>query len=344
MQLDLSVLETVAPDVLDVLQQRFLILRNIYWMQPVGRRLLAEKIGLTERVLRSQADILRDLQLLHISKSGMILTKAGVNSVQNLEKMMDVLQGFHLMENKLKSYFGIRKITIVAGDSDVQKKILEEFGSVVTQVLDDLLPDGENIIATMGGTTMSVVAANLSKLETKMRHNIFVPARGGIGEAISVQANSVSEKMAQHAGGKHRTLYVPEHVRQETYELLIEEPAIQEVLQLVKQANCVIHSIGLALHMAARRKMTKEEIIKIKQLGAVAESFGYFFNKEGMVVYKLPRIGLKLSQLETIPVILAVAGGKGKAQAIHAYMKNAPKKTWLITDEAAACEILKMIG
>jgi hypothetical protein len=24
-------------------------------------------------------------------------------------------------------------------------------------------------------------------------------------------------------------------------------------------------------------------------------------------------------------------------------MKNAPKKTWLITDEAAACETLKMI-
>jgi central glycolytic genes regulator len=247
-QLDLSVLETVAPDVLDVLQQRFLILRNIYWMQPVGRRLLAEKIGLTERVLRSQIDILRDLQLLRISKSGMVLTKVGVNSVQNLEKMMDVLQGFHLMENKLKSYFGIRKVTIVAGDSDVQKKIIEEFGSVVTQILNDLLPDGENIIATMGGTTMSVVASNLSKLETKMRHNTFVPARGGIGEAISVQANSVSEKMAQHTGGKYRTLYVPEHVRQKTYELLIEEPAIQEVLQLVRQANCVIHSIGLALH------------------------------------------------------------------------------------------------
>jgi central glycolytic genes regulator len=54
--------------------------------------------------------------------------------------------------------------------------------------------------------------------------------------------------------------------------------------------------------------MMEDEIVKIKQLGAVAESFGYFFDKGGMVVYKLPRIGLQLSQLESIPIILAVAG------------------------------------
>ena len=32
---------------------------------------------------------------------------------------------------------------------------------------------------------------------------------------------------------------------------------------------------------------------------------------------------------------------KRKPKAIRAYMKNAPKQTWLITDEAAANEILK---
>ena len=42
-----------------------------------------------------------------------------------------------------------------------------------------------------------------------------------------------------------------------------------------------------------------------------------------------------------MPTILAVAGGKSKAKAITAYMKNAPQQTWLITDEAAANEILK---
>ncbi|WP_316396384.1 sugar-binding domain-containing protein, partial [Enterococcus faecium] len=50
---------------------------------------------------------------------------------------------------------------------------------------------------------------------------------------------------------------------------------------------------------------------------------------------------IELQDLEKVPIIMAIAGGKSKAKAIRAYMKNAPKQTWLITDEAAANEILK---
>ena len=36
----------------------------------------------------------------------------------------------------------------------------------------------------------------------------------------------------------------------------------------------------------------------LKQANAVAESFGYFFNEKGEVVYKVPRIGIELQDLE----------------------------------------------
>jgi central glycolytic genes regulator len=110
---------------------------------------------------------------------------------------------------------------------------------------------------------------------------------------------------------------------------------------MIKEANCVVHSIGRAVHMAARRKMSEDEIVRLKQKNAVAESFGYFFDENGEIVHKVPRIGLSLEDIQKMPTILAVAGGKSKVKAITAYMKNAPKQTWLITDEAAANEILK---
>jgi central glycolytic genes regulator len=87
--------------------------------------------------------------------------------------------------------------------------------------------------------------------------------------------------------------------------------------------------------------MTEEEILMLKRKNAVAESFGYFFDEEGQVVYKIPRIGLQLKDIQNIPYVFAIAGGRSKAKAIRAYMKNAPKQTWLITDEAAANEILR---
>ena len=37
-----------------------------------------------------------------------------------------------------------------------------------------------------------------------------------------------------------------------------------------------------------------DEMVMLKQKNAVAESFGYFFDEEGKVVYKIPRIGLQL--------------------------------------------------
>lgn len=338
---ELKMIEAVVPDVLDIMQERFHILRNIYWMQPIGRKSLSDSMGLTERVLRTETDFLKNLQLIRTSKSGMTLTEKGLSVYQGLEKVMNQLLGMHQIEKEIAQYFDIQRCIVIAGDSDTQEKVILEFGRVLTDSLDILLPEKDNIIAVMGGTTMAKAAEYMEPLETEQRHNLFVPARGGIGEAITVQANSVSAVMAAKTGGNHRALYVPEQLSSETYKSLLQEPTIQEVLGLINQANCVVHSIGRALHMAARRKMSDEEIVMLRQKHAVAESFGYFFDEEGNIVYKIPRIGLQLKDLQHIPNVLAIAGGKSKAKAIKAYMKNAPQQTWLITDEAAANEILK---
>ena len=97
----------------------------------------------------------------------------------------------------------------------------------------------------------------------------------------------------------------------ETYNSLLQEPSIQEVLTLISHANCVVHSIGRALHMAARRKMSDDEMVMLKQ-NAVAESFGYFFDEEGKVVYKIPRIGLQLKTYKKFPMSSQLRAAKRK--------------------------------
>lgn len=56
---EIKMIESVAPDIIEVLQERYKILRNIYWMQPIGRRSLSESMGITERVLRTETDLLK---------------------------------------------------------------------------------------------------------------------------------------------------------------------------------------------------------------------------------------------------------------------------------------------
>ncbi|GMA54987.1 hypothetical protein GCM10025857_63440 [Alicyclobacillus contaminans] len=57
---ELQLIEAIAPDMLHVLQERYRVLQGIYWMQPIGRRSLSESLALTERVLRTETDLLKN--------------------------------------------------------------------------------------------------------------------------------------------------------------------------------------------------------------------------------------------------------------------------------------------
>lgn len=341
MEKQLRLLEAIIPDILEIVQERVTILRHIQWMSPVGRRTLSQKLEITERVLRTETDLLRHLGLITTSKSGMSLTDEGSRVLREVEGAMSQLSGMKQKEQQLADLFGIERCLIVAGDSDKDPKVLQAFGEVVTESLNQLLPVGENIIAVMGGTTMAAVAKKMHGLDASKRGNTFVPARGGLGEAINIQANSVSDTMATKTGGHSHPLYVPERVSKETYTSLLQEPTVQYVLQLISQATCVIHSIGEAMHMAQRRGMSTEELALLTKHKAVGESFGYFFDASGEIVYKIPRIGIQLKDLTKVPFVIAVTGGKKKSRAIQSYMSHAPSQTWFITDEGAAEEILK---
>ena len=94
--------------------------------------------------------------------------------------------------------------------------------------------------------------------------------------------------------------------------------------------------------MAKRRDTPEEVLWKIEDHLAVGEAFGYYFDEHGEIVHKVQTVGIQLEQITDAREIIAVAGGKSKAKAIRAYMNQiAPGHTTLITDEAAANELLK---
>ncbi|MGG5252044.1 sugar-binding transcriptional regulator [Neobacillus sp. SM06] len=329
----------LLPDLLQVIQKRYSILRYIGLMQPVGRRSLAASLGFTERTLRSEVEFLKDQNLLTAGSAGMRLTLEGKNLLEDLEGIMREIKGIDVMEMELKHRLGIHRVMIVPGDVDESPMVKNELGKACASCMKVLL-NGENIIAVTGGSTMAAVAEMLTP-ELGEKKLLFVPARGGIGEDVQNQANTICSNMAAHTNSRHRVLYVPDQVSPDIYESLIREPAIHEVLGLIQSASMVLHGIGDAMTMARRRKTSPEDLEKIKKEKATGEAFGYYFNEAGEIVHKVATIGLQLDDLERIPNVIAVAGGKSKAKAIRAYLKQAPSSTILITDEGAANQLLK---
>jgi central glycolytic genes regulator len=329
----------LLPDLLSIIQKRFHILQYIGAMEPVGRRSLASTMGLTERVLRSEVEFLKEQKLLFSTSAGMSLTEDGRELVQELEGFIRDLSGIDTMESKLKEVLNIKEVLIVPGDSDDLTWIKNELGKTCVACINKTLK-GKNIIAVTGGSTMATVAEMMNP-QSQHHDFLFVPARGGIGEEVTNQANTICSKMAERTRSKHRVLYVPDQVSDEMYQSMIKEPEIHEVLNLIKSSNMVLHGIGDAMTMARRRKTAPEIMEKLQQGEAVGEAFGYYFNEAGEVVHKVQTIGLQLDDLKSADHVIAVAGGASKAKAIGAYMKQAPSTSILITDEGAASELLK---
>ena len=57
--------------------RRFYILSTISQNQPVGRRSLSEHMDMTERVLRSETDMLKKQELIRVKPTGMEITNEG---------------------------------------------------------------------------------------------------------------------------------------------------------------------------------------------------------------------------------------------------------------------------
>lgn len=329
----------LLPDLLQVMQKRYTILRHIGYLQPVGRRSLAASLGFTERTLRSEVDFLKEQNLIIVHNEGMRLTSEGKNLLEDLEGFMREVKGIDVMELELRHRLNIHRAVIVPGDCDQSPMVKCELGKACASWMKSLLK-GKDIIAVTGGSTMAAVAEQLTS-DLGNGELLFVPARGGIGEDVENQASTICSIMAYNTHSKHRVFYVPDQVSAESYESLTKEPAIHEVLGLIQSASMILHGIGDAMTMAKRRKTSHEDVQKLMDGKAVGEAFGYYFNEAGEVVHKVSTIGLQLDDLAGISNILAVAGGTSKAKAIGAYMKQAPSTTILITDEGAAKTLLK---
>lgn len=297
-------------------------------------------LDMTERVLRSEIEFLKEQQLISARPAGMEITDNGRMLLAELAGLVREAAGIRELEQQLGRLLGIAEVKIIPGDSDDIPVVKEELGQACAEHLKKVLK-ANNIIAVTGGTTMACAAEMMTREIGEGRQMLFVPARGGVGDDVKNQANSICARMAEKTGGSHRVLYVPDQVSEEVRDSLLQEPNISEVLNLIRSAKIVLHGIGDAIKMAKRRNTNEADMNKLLNGQAVGEAFGYYFNIHGEVVHKVSTVGLQLGDLHHIQHAIAVAGGKSKAKAIQSYMKSAPSTTVLITDEGAAKDLLK---
>lgn len=332
--------EKIVPELISKAENRYTILRNIYYNQPIGRRVLAEKINLSERTVRKELDFLHRRGLINISRAGAVITETGLRFLPELDKYIIEVKGIKILGKQVKEFLGLDDVFIVPGNLE-HSTIVQEIGRFTARLLKKMLKDGD-ILAVTGGFTLAQVAHAMQERDKPLNVTV-IPGRGGLGEEVEIQANTIASTIAKKLGGKYQLLHIPDSIREENVDRIIAEPSIQRVLKSLKNTNILLHGVGSAEVMAGRRDMSKNQIDELMKNGAVAEALGYYFNEKGQIVYTTTSVGLHLEDLQKIDKVIVVAGAPAKARAILSVVS--PKyHDLLITDELTAREIITFKG
>ncbi|HJF32040.1 MAG TPA: hypothetical protein K8V56_09725 [Sporosarcina psychrophila] len=331
----------LVPEMMELMQQRYRILKFVKMAGPIGRRPLGQMAGLSERETRTVMDLLRGQNLIQIAKDGASITTEGLTVLLALEPSMEDWSGRASIAKKLSESLGIQSVKVVAGNCDTDTISKSLLAMEAAKQFSTKIGEGK-IVAVTGGSTIASIPLHIEKFNDA-NNLLFIAARGGVGDDIGLQANVIAASFAAACGGTYSTFYYPESLSEEAHEAFRKEPSVLKMLQLYETTDCVLHGIGDAQTMAVLRNSSPEEQHMIQNNGAKGEAFGYYFDSEGNVVHRLRTVGVQTGHLEKIPLIISVAGGSSKAEAILAYMASAPKQTILITDEGAATEMLKIL-
>lgn len=331
----------LVPEMTDLLKKRYQILQTIGMEQPIGRRTLSELAGITEREARKETDLLRGQQLIEAKSAGMVISAQGELVLESLKEFMREVSGLSDLEKQLKAVLGISRVLIVPQDSDEIPAVKTTIGKEAARLLETRFAHSKKIAVT-GGSTMAAISKELASDRNDPALQ-FIAARGGLGEDVLHQANTIASAFAAQTGGSVKTLYLPDHLSAEAFEMMMREPVIMEMMDLYSKVDVVVHGIGNAEEIALQRKSSTEEVERIRSGGAISEAFGYYFDNEGNIVYRIRTAGIQLEQVKNASYILAVAGGHSKAKAILSYCKVASPQTVLVTDEGAAREIIEQI-
>ena len=334
-----SVMQKIAPDMLKIIERRYKLLRTVYYTCPIGRRALAAKVNVSERTVRKELELLEDQGLVVGTAAGMQATPAGEQVLVELKEYIREMYGLGELENELCELLSMDTVIVVPGDSDQDEVVKKDMARATARYLRGILRDGDTLAVT-GGTTLSQVA-ECFPADTAQRQIIVVPARGGLGENVNIQANSVAARLADRLGGQYRLLHAPDNVAPSLVDTIMREPRIRDVLSLMRRSNVLLHGIGTAEEMARRRGMDDTTVMHLIADGAVGEAFGYYFDVEGNIVYSMPSVGLRMEELQQIPLVVAVGGGKSKAWAVLS-VANTGYCDVCITDEGAARRLMSI--
>lgn len=338
--MDTSILGTlfeIAPDLMEEIELRTLVLERVAALEPIGRRALAQRLCLPEREVRAAADALRRAGCITQSAAGMEPTLRGRDLVETARAVSRGRRSLSSMELTLSHKLGVERVCVVRGDADTEESVLAEAAEAAARQVRFLLQDA-HVLAVSGGRMLRMTAEAVS-LAAPMDVTV-VPAQGGGSGSVWVQANAVAEAFAGRLGGQYRPLHLPEGVGAQAVEELSRVPQVREALELLRHADVLLYGVSRAAEQAHLLGALEREALE--RDGAVAEALGVYVDAEGRIVGSRAPLALLARGADGGMHAAAVGVGRSRAEAILGVCAHRRHRL-LVTDEGAALRMMELL-
>ncbi len=294
----------------------------LYYEYHLTQEEIASRFGIS----RSQVSRL----LKKAMEKGLLKVKVEITDpiVNNLRLAEEIKKTFNLTE------------TIIVQSTDAQN-IKGFLGKATAFFLYEELKDGLSIGVSWGTTLFHVTLS----LYQKRKNNIcVVPLTGGFGKiAVEYHSNEIARRIAETFEGEWFPLYAPALLENKILrDQMVNNAEISGILNIAKNVDIALVGIGAVSEdsiLVTSGYLSKDQMQYLKQINAVGDILGHFFNKSGKPLL-LPEIedriiGISFEDLLKIPKVVAVAGGIEKTEAIKGAL-NTSVIDVLITDDGVA--------
>lgn len=250
------------------------------------------------------------------------------------------------LENILIEKFGLSSCMVVpdliedCADTDRQYTAIGAAGARFLQTY--LENKATKSIGIGKGRTLTSAVKQLGRIDRADVETYSIA--GSLYRSFAANPYDVVLQLSRHIGGRGYFLPVPYIATNEDEKTQFKsQKFVQELLSKAQNADLFVIGIGAlrkGSHVVSTGMISESERLELRAKGAVSDLLGSFIDIDGKMVdvpvNKL-MVGLHYSELNDQKV-LAMAGGKDKAEAILAALR-AGVISDLITDEAAAAEI-----
>ena len=302
-----------------------------------NRRILVKVAQMYYNEGATQSEI---AEVIGVSRSlvSKYLSKAREVGIVEITIHDEGMHQFSQLERKVERLYNLREVVCI--ESVGQESSKKQLGEAVSEFLQRVIKD-DQIIGFSSGTTLYEVAKVLTSPQVFPSVKI-VPLVGGVGnERVDIHSNSIVAKVSAVLHAQCELLHLPVMVdTKEAKEVLMRQPSIRNTMELAVQSHIAVVGIGgRPEHSTMVKSYLGDEFKTLKDDPEIVGDICYnFINKFGKPVenpWNDRVISLDLKNLKEIPLVIAVAAGLEKVDAIRAALEGQLVDV-LITDEATA--------